>query len=99
MARIVEKRDGKLSKKPSWKLRLFLFLFVFPVLVLSGYTWLMLYYACLSASVREKMTTTTNNELENLRDQVVDLQAQVDHDNVRRRELWPAIDALLPRLA
>ena len=45
MARTVEERDAKVRKKPNWKLRLFLFLFVLPALVFSGYTWLTLHYA------------------------------------------------------
>jgi len=44
MARIVEKRDAKLRKKRKWKLQFFLFLFVLPALVLSGYTWLAIHY-------------------------------------------------------
>jgi len=45
MARIVEEPAAKVRKKRNWKLRLFLFLFVLPALLLSGYTWLTLHYA------------------------------------------------------
>ena len=45
MARIVEAPGVKVRKKRNWKLRLFLFLFVLPALVLSGYTWLTLNFA------------------------------------------------------
>ena len=45
MARIAEERDAKVLKKRNWKVRLFLFLFVLPALVLAGYTWLTLNYA------------------------------------------------------
>ena len=44
MARIVEAPGVKVRKKRNWKLRLFLFLFVLPALLLSGYTWLTLHY-------------------------------------------------------
>ena len=46
MPQITEAPNIKVrGKKRRWKLRLILLLFVFPAVVLAGYTWLTLHYA------------------------------------------------------